>query len=223
VPANQRRGVGVTRVVAALESAGRALSSEPPEPLDELTGVDVAVTGALVNSAVLLAAFEEAGEARLILTRRAGHLRRHRGEVAFPGGRVEPRETPLAAAIREAHEEIGLDPREVTPVGWLRPLVTYASGSLIRPYVATLARRPHLVAEPAEVDRVFDVSVHELLTEGTFREERWRRSSPRAGADEEGFFPIFFFELDGETIWGATARILTELCCLVTGVAVNRR
>jgi 8-oxo-dGTP pyrophosphatase MutT (NUDIX family) len=222
-PTDQRRDVSVARVVAALATGGRDLSSEPPEPLDELTGVDAAVTSTLVNSAVLGAVFEEAGEARLILTRRAAHLRRHRGEVSFPGGRVEPGETPLAAAVREAHEEVGLDPREVTPVGWLRPLVTYASGSLIRPYVATLPRRPHLVAQPSEVERVLDVALHELLADGTFREERWRRPTPRAGADADGFFPVFFFEVDGETIWGATARILTELCCLVAGVAPTRR
>jgi len=216
--APERRLVSVASLGRALEGAGRSLGVDPPEPLDELTGVPADVTERLVDAAVLVAAFEESGAARVVLTRRAGTLRRHRGEVSFPGGRIEPGETPLAAAMREAHEEVGLDPDAVRPVAWLRPIVTFASGSVIRPYVALLEQRPALVAQPSEVDRAFDVSLDELLAEGSYREEVWRRRSPRApGAD--GTFPISFFEADGETIWGATARILTELCCLAVGVA----
>jgi 8-oxo-dGTP pyrophosphatase MutT (NUDIX family) len=210
--------VTVDSLLAALEGAGRSLAIDPPEPLDELTGVPAHETERLVDAAVLVAAFEEDRAARVVLTRRAGTLRRHRGEVSFPGGRIEPGETSLAAALREAYEEVGLAPDTVRPVAWLRPIVTFASGSVIRPYVAVLERRPTLVAQPSEVDRAFDVSLDELLAPGTYREEVWRRRSPRAsGAD--GAFPISFFEVDGETVWGATARILTELCCLAVGVA----
>jgi 8-oxo-dGTP pyrophosphatase MutT (NUDIX family) len=201
-----------------LEAAGRSLASEPPEPFDELTGVPAHVTERLVDAAVLVAVFEEDRAARVVLTRRADTLRRHRGEVSFPGGRIEPGETPLAAALREAHEEVGLASELARPVAWLRPIVTFASGSVIRPYVAALDGRPALVAQPSEVERAFDVSLEDLLAPGTYREEVWRRRSPRApGAD--GAFPISFFEVDRETIWGATARILTELCCLAVGVA----
>ena len=205
-------------LLAALEGAGRSLVVDPPEPFDELTGVPADVAERLVDAAVLVAAFEEDHAARVVLTRRAGTLRRHRGEVSFPGGRIEPRETPLVAALRESHEEIGLAPDTVRPVAWLRPIVTFASGSVIRPYVGVLEQRPILVAQPSEVERAFDVSLDELLAPGTYREEVWRRRTPRApGAD--GAFPISFFEVDGETIWGATARILTELCCIAVGVA----
>ena len=204
---------------AALAAGGRDLAAAaPPEPHDELSGVPASMTEGLLDSAVLVAAYEEAGEARVILTVRAGHLRRHRGEVSFPGGRVEPGEAPLAAAVREADEEIGLDPSVVRPLAWLRPLVTFASGSIIRPFVATLEARPDLTVAPAEVSRAFDVSLAELLCDGVFHEERWRRPSPRPGRDPDGTFPIYFFEIDGETIWGATARILTELCTLVVGL-----
>jgi 8-oxo-dGTP pyrophosphatase MutT (NUDIX family) len=188
----------------------------PPEPRSELTGIAPDDAAALRDSAVLVAAFEEDGEARVVLTRRAGTLSRHRGEVAFPGGRLDPGEPALAAALREAHEEVGLVPEVVQPRFWLRPIVTFASGSIIRPFVGTLEGRPRLEPAPGEVARVFDVSVSALLDDGTFHEERWRRPTPRpSGA--EGTFPIYFFEVDGEVVWGATARILTELCCLVTG------
>ena len=220
--ARERRGIGLTRLGDALDGAGRRLGySTPPEPLDELSGVAPETTAGLVDAAVLVAAFERDGEARVVLTRRAGHLRRHRGEIALPGGRREPGEEPLAAAVREAHEEVDLDPGSVRPIAWLSPLVTFASGSLIRPFVATVDAEPALRADPSEVERVFDVALAELLEEGVFHEERWRRTTPRPGADEDGSFPIFFYEVSGEVIWGATARILTELLSIVVGVAAS--
>jgi 8-oxo-dGTP pyrophosphatase MutT (NUDIX family) len=222
LPSDRRRGIAVRDVEAALLAAGRGLSaSTPPDPLDELTGVPATVTDGLRDAAVLVALFEVDGLARVVLTRRAGHLRRHRGEVAFPGGRVEPGEAPLTAALREAHEEVGLAPSVVRPLAWLSPLVTFASGSFIRPYVATLDEPPVLVPEPGEVERAFDVSIDVLLADGVFHEERWRRSTPRPGASPDGSFPIFFYEVAGEIVWGATARILTELCCVVAGVATH--
>ncbi len=217
---SRRRGLGLRALRAALDAAGRSLDVPPPDPLDELSGLDAATSARLRDSAVLLAVFEEGGEGRVVLTRRADTLRRHRGEVAFPGGRLEPGEAPLAAALREAHEEVALDPRAVLPIGWLRPIVTFASGSIIRPYVGVLDGRPTLRAQPEEVERCFDVALCELLDDGVFREERWRRPTPRV-LDGDGTFPIFFFEVAGETVWGATARILTELCSLVTAVAVR--
>jgi 8-oxo-dGTP pyrophosphatase MutT (NUDIX family) len=220
VPPPARRGLGLDALRAALDGVGRSLEVAPPDPLHELTGLDAATSAGLRDSAVLVAAFEEDGEARVVLTRRSDTLRRHRGEVAFPGGRLEPGEAPLAAALREAHEEVGIAPDAVHPVGWLRPIVTFASGSIIRPYVGALDARPELRAQPEEVDRCFDVSIRELLDDGVFREERWRRPSRRA-VEGDGTFPIFFFEVAGETVWGATARILTELCCLVVGVATR--
>jgi 8-oxo-dGTP pyrophosphatase MutT (NUDIX family) len=157
---------------------------------------------------VLLPLFEESDEARIVLTRRAAHLRSHTGEVAFPGGRLEPGEEPVAAALRETQEEIGLDPREVEILGELAPLTTMSSGSRITPFVGVVGRRPRLVPNPAEVDRVFDVSLAELISHGVYREERWDMRGLRDR-------PMHFFELEEETVWGATARILVELLELV--------
>jgi hypothetical protein len=75
-----------------------------------------------------------------------------------------------------------------------------------------------MVTDPAEVDRAFTVSLAELLDDGTFLEERWRREQPRPGADSDGYFPIYFYRVPGDLIWGATARVVTELLCVVTGV-----
>jgi 8-oxo-dGTP pyrophosphatase MutT (NUDIX family) len=169
------------------------------------------------RSAVLAALFEEDGEARIFLTRRSFDLRNHRGEIALPGGRCEGDESASDAALREAREETDLSPSDVEVVGWLSPIVTFASGSMIQPIIGFLRDRPTLTANPTEVSRIFDVALAELLREDNFLEQRWRREVPRPGADPDGTFPIFFYRVPGEVIWGATGRILTELLSLVTG------
>ena len=136
-----------------------------------------------VNAGVLVVMFDEAGEARLILTRRSTAMRTHRGEVSFPGGRLDPGEDATAAAVREASEEVALDPALVTVVGWMDPVMTMVSASLIRPVLATVEQRPSLTPSPSEVERIFDVSLAELAGPGVFHEERWSvpgRAGPRA-------------------------------------------
>ncbi|HXQ59886.1 MAG TPA: CoA pyrophosphatase [Acidimicrobiales bacterium] len=176
-------------------------------------------------AAVLAPLFDEDGEARVILTRRAAHLRAHRGEVSFPGGRLDEGETPEAGALREAAEEIGLDPDPVETIGRLTPVTTFASGSTITPVVGLLPGRPALVASPHEVEHVFDVSLTELADPQVFREEWWtvpgRGPTPLTdGAANEGRqpFPVWFFELPDDTVWGATARMLVDLLRLVLEV-----
>lgn len=161
-------------------------------------------------SAVLAALYEVDGEVVVILTRRAQHLRSHRGEVSFPGGGEEPDDADLrATALREAHEEVGLDPALVEVVGELDHLRTITSRSFIVPFVGLLAQRPTLVADPGEVARILEVPLSELLADDVFREERW--GVPPMDR------PICFFELEDETVWGATATMLRNLLAVVTG------
>jgi len=228
----RRRGLSIERVVAALElhtdSGDRAPASATTDaapgagaaaaPVSVLP--DLLLEGERIPSAVLVAMFEQSGETRVILTRRSKALRLHQGEVSFPGGRCDRGESPTECALREAHEETGLDPSTVSVVGCLSPLTTFSSQSFVTPVVGVLGGRPRLQANPGEVDRVFDVELAELASDGTFREERWRLadrpgSTERPAATEtggpEGWYPVWFFELPGDTVWGATARILVEL------------
>jgi 8-oxo-dGTP pyrophosphatase MutT (NUDIX family) len=160
------------------------------------------------NAAVLAPLFEVEGELRVLLTRRAATLRSHQGEIAFPGGRQEPGEDLVTAALREAHEEIGLHPSAVDVIGQLDHLSTYVSRFAIAPYVGALDGRPATTPNPAEIARVFDVTIAELLEPGVHRQELW----PLPDGDRV----LSFFELEGETVWGATARMLTQLLTLVT-------
>jgi len=140
------------------------------------------------------------------LTRRSARLRTHRGQVSFPGGRLEPGEEAVGAALREAREEVGLDPAAVRPVGYLARAFAFSSGAPITPVVAALAARPTLSPNPAEVDRAFDASLADLAA--AFSEEWW--SEPGLSR-----FPMYFFSVEGETIWGATARMIVDLLTTV--------
>jgi 8-oxo-dGTP pyrophosphatase MutT (NUDIX family) len=206
-------------VLAALDAAGQA--GAVPADVGKDAIFEAPVVGEMpapardVNAGVLAALFEEDGEARLVLTRRSTGLRTHQGQVSFPGGRLEEGEDAVAAALREAFEEVDLDPCLVTTVGWLHPVLTMVSSSFILPVLATVDRRPDLVASPSEVERIFDVSLAELADPEVFHEERWRIPGRAIAGTADNSFPVWFFEISGELIWGATARMLYELLCIV--------
>ena len=166
-------------------------------------------------SAVLVLIADGPDGAEVLLTRRSMEMRNHRGEVSFPGGRLDPGESYIDAALREANEEVGLLVESVEIVGQLHPIGTWVSRSWIVPIVARLMAPlpivPELRGMTAEVDRVLWVPLHDLTQPGTFREEWWRTAM--------GERPIYFFELDDETVWGATARLLHQLLQLAHGLA----
>jgi 8-oxo-dGTP pyrophosphatase MutT (NUDIX family) len=162
------------------------------------------------NSAVLIVLHDAPSGPEALFTKRAQHLRNHRGEISFPGGRMEPGETPAEAAVREAWEEVALDPALVRVHGELDHLSTVVSNSYIVPVVATVPERPALQPHPGEVDRILWVPLDELAHADTYREEWW-------GIDAFER-PIHFFELEDETIWGATARMLHQLLGLAHDV-----
>lgn len=176
--------------------AGALIDAPPGRPLAP------AFPGAR-PSAVLIALADGATGAEVLLTRRSWDLRNHRGEISFPGGRIDPGETPADAARREAWEEVGLDPLQVELIGELTHLNTVVSRSYIVPLVARLPALLPLVPASPEVERVLWLPLAELVTPETYRIERWGR----APTDRE----LHFFELDDETIWGATAHILVDL------------
>ena len=160
------------------------------------------------ESAVLAALFEEAGESRILLTRRAATLRSHRSEVSFPGGRLDEGESVVAAALREAWEEIGLDPASVEPIGMLGAMTTVSSNTLVHPVVGLLPGRPPLRPNPAEVELAFDVALADLLAPGVYHSEAWTFAG--------GPHTMHFFELPADIVWGATGRMVFELLGRVT-------
>ncbi|MGA8355652.1 MAG: CoA pyrophosphatase [Solirubrobacteraceae bacterium] len=154
------------------------------------------------ESAVLVPIYLADAEPHVVLTRRRADLRRHAGEVSFPGGRRDPADATLAAtALREAHEEIGLDPGAVSIAGQLRPTSTFVTNYAIHPFVGAIEAQTAWSVSAVEVDAVIELSLRALrLARGT------------AQITRRGFtFETDAYELEGHMIWGATARILDEL------------
>lgn len=165
-------------------------------------------------SAVLAPFFERDGRTHVLVTRRSWDMRHHRGEVSFPGGGEEPDDaSPVETALREAFEEVALDPARVEVVGELDHLTTVSSDRFIIPVVGILDGPPvGLVPEPTEVEAIIELPVDDLLAPGVYREERW--------GPPEIDHPVHFFEVDGDTIWGATAAMLHHFLILVSGGVV---
>ncbi len=156
------------------------------------------------DAAVLLPLFGWPERPGLIFTERRADLRRHAGEISFPGGRQDDGDAdPAAAALREAHEEIGLDPAAVELVGALPPTGTFATGYRIHPFVGLVPDPEELDLEPspAEVETILALTL-EVLREGYAMRRLVRRGVA---------FHAPTFEVEGQLIWGATARILGEL------------
>lgn len=155
------------------------------------------------RQAAVLLALRDGGEARLVLTVRTDDLPSHAGQVALPGGRMDPGDADaLATALRESKEEIGLDPSLVTPLGYLDNFETI-SGYRITPVVARIAEYAALKAAPGEVAEVFEVPLAFFLDPANLRRYTMEFRGHRREMVE--------FVHGGHRIWGATAAILLNL------------
>ncbi len=142
------------------------------------------------------------GALHAVFTRRRDDLKHHPGEVSFPGGRAEPRDADLqATALRETFEEIGLPPEAVEVAGMLRPTPTFVTNYAIYPYVGVIEPGFAWVVADAEVESVLELPLGPLRA--AYAERRLvRRGIP---------FRTGTYALDGQLVWGATARIVGDL------------
>jgi 8-oxo-dGTP pyrophosphatase MutT (NUDIX family) len=170
-----------------------ALAARAPERVSIRGARDAAVLIPIVN----------ANEPTLIFTVRTDTLPSHKGQISFPGGSIDPSDdSPVSAALREAHEELGLDPGVVTVLGELDSIPTFVSGYVIFPIVGWIDSPPVLRPNPAEVAEVLKVPVGGLVED--------IRAAPGFAHDGRTF-PTEAWIYDGHVIWGATARIVRIL------------
>ena len=156
------------------------------------------------RAAVLVPIVDDGGALRLLLTRRTEDLPTHAGQVAFPGGLMEPGEDePVRTALREAEEEIGMPADAVEVLGLLDDFPTRTDAVAVTPVVGVLRRLPLLRARAAEVARIFDIPVAELV-----RADRWTWRDERRGGRS---LRIYYFLHEGETLWGLSALIVVHL------------
>jgi 8-oxo-dGTP pyrophosphatase MutT (NUDIX family) len=159
------------------------------------------VQGGRTHSAVLVPLYVDRGAVHAVFTRRRDDLRRHAGEISFPGGRREPGETLLQAALREAHEEVGLPPEDVDVVGALEPVGTFVTNYAIYPFVGVIASGTPWVPQAREVAEVLELPLEEVRA--AHAEKRLVRKGIPFRTDT--------YEVGDAMIWGATARIVADL------------
>lgn len=190
--------------VRNLDRALHSLDVPPPGPgWNRADLADLLPDGfPLRPAAVLVALVERAGGLHVLLTRRTDALRHHGGQVAFPGGRIETADAdPVAAALREAHEEVGLPPSLATPRGYLDPFVTI-TGFHVFPVVATVSADYAPRPDPSEVAEAFEVPLPFVLDPANVaeREIEWQGRRRR----------LLEYRWGTHHIWGATAAMLVN-------------
>jgi 8-oxo-dGTP pyrophosphatase MutT (NUDIX family) len=154
------------------------------------------------DAAVLVPLYLDGDELVGVFTERRADLSRHAGEISFPGGRQdEPDEDLRACALREAKEEIGLDPRDVELVGALPPTGTFVTGYRIHPFVGLLTPGRTFTPQESEVESILELPLAELVA-GFERKRLIRKGVP---------IKMPTYTVDGNLIWGATARIVEHL------------
>jgi 8-oxo-dGTP pyrophosphatase MutT (NUDIX family) len=154
-------------------------------------------------AAVLIPLYDRDGAPHLILTKRTADLPAHPGQISLPGGRRDPEDHDLrATALRETHEELGIPPTAVTVIGELDDVATFQSQYIVTPVIGVLATAPITRPNPTEIDRVMEVSLAEVL-------------SLDAALPAEPTLADLRYPLDGEDVWGATARILHGFAAVV--------
>jgi 8-oxo-dGTP pyrophosphatase MutT (NUDIX family) len=165
------------------------LLSDHPEPDDR------------PMAAVLAPLYEdEAGEVRVVLTKRPDTMPTHAGHIAFPGGRPEPDDDgPVGTAIREAHEEVGIDAEQVEVLGFLPPIDTVEFTLLVVPVVARISTPLGLVPSEREVARVYTPLLRELADDANWWHVPWNG------------WKVWYYDLEGDTLWGATARMVRQM------------
>jgi 8-oxo-dGTP pyrophosphatase MutT (NUDIX family) len=144
------------------------------------------------------------------LTLRGSGLRHHTGQVSLPGGRIDPGESPEAAALREAEEEVAIDPGDVEILGRLTPLPIGVSRHLLHPVVAVAPRRPAFRVAEAEVEQLIEVPLAALRDPAAVSYEQRPYSQP-----PHTLMDVPYFDVGGVRVWGATAMVLAEFLTLV--------
>jgi len=169
----------------------------------------VVVGGPLVKAAVLVPIVDR-GEPFLVFAKRTDRVGTHRGQISFPGGRVDPTDAGfLEAALRESEEEIGLPRAVVEPLGALDDTETMATQFIITPFVGFVREPVAWQPDGHEIDKVIEVPLAALRDRANLRIE-YRE---RGGVLHE----VLFWDYEGETIWGATARILKQYLDVLEG------
>ena len=161
------------------------------------------------KGAVLILLYPHQDKINTVLTLRPSYDGVHSGQVSFPGGKLEPEDESLAAAaLREAEEEVGLDRNEIKLIGNLSNLYIPPSNFLVSPFVGIMDKKPLLKKDDREVEKIIEVPITYFLDESI---KGRKMITPR----EFVSFETPYYDVEGHTVWGATAMMLSEMMELI--------
>ena len=160
------------------------------------------------RAAVLIPLFKKNGEYHILFTRRTDKVEHHKGQISFPGGRQDKEDKDLlATALREAREEMGIEEKHVRILGELDDICTVSTDFCVSPFVALLPYPYPYKVNRQEIEEVIEAPLSGLLDSRRFRQELFEKDGQA--------FPVYFYQHQGHTIWGATAKILKQLLDLL--------
>lgn len=157
-----------------------------------------------IPAAVLIALFEKEGRRYIVFTRRTQIVEHHKGQICFPGGGCEAGETKQDTALRESLEEIGLKPEDVEMLGELDDTRTVTSNFIVTPFVAHIPYPYEFHPSAFEIDAMIALPFDALRDAGNWRTEVREMDDGMTGK-------VYFVEVEGSVVWGATAKILKQL------------
>jgi 8-oxo-dGTP pyrophosphatase MutT (NUDIX family) len=206
------------------DQIARKLAGPLPGPPAQLTMVPRSESGVADRGAppgearksgVILLLFDGESDTEIVLTLRSDNLQHHGNQLSLPGGRLEHGESVTEAALRETHEEVGIDPASIRILGRLTPLHVPVSGNVIHPVVGWLDTRPVLIPDHREVAEAFTLPLRTLFDAACIRSTR---------RDLRGtVYEIPYWDVHRVPLWGATAMILSEFCVLIRDIVDDAR
>jgi 8-oxo-dGTP pyrophosphatase MutT (NUDIX family) len=160
------------------------------------------------RAAVLIPLFKKNGEYHILFTRRTDKVEHHKGQISFPGGRQDKKDKDLlATALREAREEMGIEEKDVHILGELDDICTATTDFCVSPFVALIPYPYPYKVNRQEIEEVIEVPLSGLLDDRRFRQELYEKDGQP--------IPVYFYQHQDHTIWGATAKILKQLLDLL--------
>jgi 8-oxo-dGTP pyrophosphatase MutT (NUDIX family) len=163
------------------------------------------------SSSVLVLLYPHDTGIRTVLIKRHDYQGVHSGQVGFPGGKQEESESLEATALREASEEIGLKKDDVAIIGKLTRLYIPVSRFMVQPFIATTPQRPHFIPDPFEVNRIIEADLEKLMDKTTIGHKTIMHSSGLK-------IRTPYYDIEGFTVWGATAMIISEFTAVLENI-----
>jgi len=178
-------------------------------PYQRATAKEIITSGKEVRkAATLLLCYEKNNEVHFILTKRTDYEGTHGGQISFPGGKLEQNENAFEAALRETNEEIGVESTEIKIIQELTQLYIPPSNMLVTPFIGYIKSAPTFFPDSKEVERIIEIKISDLLNDDLVKVKKVKVGKLSKTPLR---IEVPYFDFDNETVWGATAMILSEV------------